>query len=190
MKYKIYFGLGILFLSCRNQHDQLHSIISTPKVVVANGRRIPRDSVPPPEIVPVGKPEIILAGKPGAVSIATNIHIAAAPKIVTVGTPKIFVPGEDSFPLPEIRQATGRPLPASMLEVKVVKEPASKDPNPQSFLSFTKLQGLKGDAVSCLAQDRTGNIWIGTWEGDVARYDGTNLTHLSTEQGLNDNNVL
>ena len=44
--------------------------------------------------------------------------------------------------------------------------------------------------VTCLAIDGSGNKWIGTWNGGLAKFDGTNWTVYNTSNsGLPDNAV-
>ena len=41
----------------------------------------------------------------------------------------------------------------------------------KSFKNFTTKEGLSGNGVTCIYEDRAGNIWFGT-EGGASRYDG------------------
>ena len=41
-----------------------------------------------------------------------------------------------------------------------------------------------------ITEDKTGNIWIGTEDGGVSRYDGKSFTTFTTAQGLANNNVI
>ena len=56
--------------------------------------------------------------------------------------------------------------------------------------------GLLNNGVSCLAVDGSGNIWIGTFGGGLAKYDGTNpegtgwTVYNTSNSGLPDNSVL
>ncbi|MFM1999708.1 MAG: hypothetical protein RL204_1655 [Bacteroidota bacterium] len=43
--------------------------------------------------------------------------------------------------------------------------------------------------VWTIAEDNTGNLWIGTIDSGVWRFDGTNLTNFTTENGLSTNSV-
>jgi ligand-binding sensor domain-containing protein/class 3 adenylate cyclase len=76
----------------------------------------------------------------------------------------------------------------------------------KSFTTFTTAQGLANNHVFSIIEDRYGNMWFGTYEGGVSRYDGncevitnTNkkdkkyvdkaFTTFSTAQGLANNIV-
>jgi ligand-binding sensor domain-containing protein len=41
----------------------------------------------------------------------------------------------------------------------------------KSFINFTIKEGLAGNGVTCIYEDKAGNIWFGT-EAGVSRYDG------------------
>ncbi len=56
-----------------------------------------------------------------------------------------------------------------------------------SFTSFSKNNGLAGDVVARIIEDRKGNIWIGG-EG-LARFDGESFSQFSTEDGLQNNSI-
>jgi ligand-binding sensor domain-containing protein len=58
----------------------------------------------------------------------------------------------------------------------------------KSFRNFTKKEGLAGNDVTCIYEDKTGNIWFGTGSG-VSRYDGKTFRNFTTEEGLSYNDV-
>lgn len=43
--------------------------------------------------------------------------------------------------------------------------------------------------VWTIAEDYSGNLWIGTIDSGVWRFDGTNLTNFTTQNGLSTNSV-
>lgn len=52
----------------------------------------------------------------------------------------------------------------------------------KSFTSFTKKEGLSGDMVTRMTEDKKGNLWFG---GDgLCRYDGKSFTCFTTKDGL------
>jgi streptogramin lyase len=76
--------------------------------------------------------------------------------------------------------------------------------DPENRLSiFTREHGLSNDEflksnkqgpgtlarVWTINEDNYGNIWIGTADAGVWRYDGKNLTNYSTEDGLSGNAI-
>jgi class 3 adenylate cyclase/streptogramin lyase len=58
-----------------------------------------------------------------------------------------------------------------------------------SFTTYTTAQGLANNAVWSIAEDKTGNLWFGTFSGGVSRYDGKSFTTFTTAQGLANNNI-
>ncbi|MCF8276902.1 MAG: SpoIIE family protein phosphatase [Flavobacteriales bacterium] len=57
------------------------------------------------------------------------------------------------------------------------------------FQTFTVENGLAQSQVLCLHQTNTGELWIGTNQGGINCYNGTNFKYISTENGLSDNVV-
>ena len=45
----------------------------------------------------------------------------------------------------------------------------------KSFTNYTTAQGLAHNSVSCIMEDKTGNIWFGTEGGGLSRYDGNRI---------------
>ena len=52
----------------------------------------------------------------------------------------------------------------------------------KSFTSFTKKDGLSGDMVARVIEDKKGNLWFGG--AGLSRYDGKSFTRFSTKDGL------
>jgi ligand-binding sensor domain-containing protein len=75
--------------------------------------------------------------------------------------------------------------------------------NGKSLINFTEEQGLSNTEfkvsgksgqgslarVYTITEDNYGNLWIGTVDAGVWRYDGNNLTHFTTRDGLTSNAV-
>ena len=47
----------------------------------------------------------------------------------------------------------------------------------KSFTNFTTVQGLANNNVWSITEDKTGNLWFGTYGGGVSRYDGSRANH-------------
>lgn len=56
------------------------------------------------------------------------------------------------------------------------------------FHNLTVEDGLLQSQATCLAQDRTGHLWIGTF-GGLSRYDGRSFTNYTVNDGLLHNTV-
>jgi hypothetical protein len=131
--------------------------------------------------IPVGTPTVVLTN--------TNIHIAIATNSHLAGTPRVCTPGTDTFLLPKKVPATDSAFLAGIPEITLAKDPHIKDNNPQSFSSFSKLQGLKHDVIDCMLQDKSGNLWFGTFGGGVSKYDGKSFTHFTEKEGLSNHTI-
>ena len=183
-------GLILCLFSCNQHQEKTNPLSFAPKVVEAHGYVVPKDSMAEPKVIPAGKPRVVKAGKPKVVLTNTNVHPAGIPKVVTAGVPKVCTPGQDGYSLPKIVPAIDSPFLAGIPEVVIAKEAYTKDQNPQNFSSFGKLQGLKHSTITCLLEDKSGNLWFGTPGGGVSKYDGKNFTHFTEKEGLSNNNVL
>jgi len=49
-----------------------------------------------------------------------------------------------------------------------------------AFTHFTEKTGLSINYVYCMLEDKAGNLWFGTLDAGVCRYDGKTLTYLSS----------
>ena len=57
----------------------------------------------------------------------------------------------------------------------------------KSFTSFTKKDGLSGDMVTRIIEDKKGNLWFGG--AGLSRYDGKSFTRFTTKDGLINNSI-
>ncbi len=182
----------ILFLllpgifSCKQQQAENRLGTFAPNMVAAKGYMVPKDSMAVPKNNPVDESKLkkIAAGNPFIVPFNNNIHIAGVPKVVTVGKPKVITPGTDTFLLPKVIPAIEIPFPAGIPEVFIAKEMTFKS----SFSMFGKQHGLKHHIVTCLLEDKSGNLWFGT-AGGVSKYDGRSFTNYTEKEGLINNDV-
>ena len=60
----------------------------------------------------------------------------------------------------------------------------------KTFTTYTTDQGLAGNTVKCILEDKKGNLWFGTNGNGLSKYDGTFFTNYSKDQGLPQNTVL
>jgi ligand-binding sensor domain-containing protein len=54
----------------------------------------------------------------------------------------------------------------------------------KSFQNLTTKDGLAGNNVTCIYEDKTGNVWFG-----ASRYDGESFRNFTTKDGLSNNDV-
>ena len=59
----------------------------------------------------------------------------------------------------------------------------------KSFTHFTEKEGLSNNSVKSILEDKSGNLWFGTYGGGVSRYDGKSFTHFTEKEGLSNNSV-
>lgn len=57
------------------------------------------------------------------------------------------------------------------------------------FQNFTVEEGLSQSQVLCLYQINTGELWMGTNQGGINKYNGSEFSYLTKENGLSDNVV-
>ena len=57
------------------------------------------------------------------------------------------------------------------------------------FLNFTVENGLSQSQVLCLFQSNNGELWLGTNQGGINRYNGSSFSYLNKSTGLSDNVV-
>jgi len=58
----------------------------------------------------------------------------------------------------------------------------------KTYTNFTTKDGLAGNEIGCIMEDRSGNIWFGTTDG-ASKYDGNKFTNYTTLDGLKNNYV-
>jgi ligand-binding sensor domain-containing protein len=180
-------ALMVIF-SCK-PNDKKTTLSFTPEILEARGDVVLTDSLPEPKVTPAGKPTIIRIGTPQVVPTNTNIHPAGTPRIVIAGVPRVCTPGQDTFSIPKKVAAIENPIAAGIPEVVIAKEAFTKDQNPENFSSFGKQQGLKSAIIHCLLEDKSGNLWIGAYDGGLCKYDGKSFTHFTTKEGLSFNTI-
>ncbi len=50
-------------------------------------------------------------------------------------------------------------------------------------MTFLKL-GISSNTVTCLTEDSKGRIWVGTWGGGIAVFDGEKMWKFDSGNGL------
>lgn len=58
----------------------------------------------------------------------------------------------------------------------------------KGFITYSKQDGLVGNDVTCISEDKHHNIWIGTVDG-VSKFDRKHFINYTTENGLKENKV-
>ena len=65
-------------------------------------------------------------------------------------------------------------------------QPVHAQSGPPAWTTYTTRHGLASNAVSSIAVDSDGHVWVGTFGGGVSRFDGQEWFTYSTGHGLAD----
>jgi ligand-binding sensor domain-containing protein/signal transduction histidine kinase len=90
---------------------------------------------------------------------------------------------------------TGIPIPARGKTVKAIQPIPTKALPPAFKDALTNLQyfdvdqGMGSSYVSSILEDKSGNIWFGTLDRGVSKYDGESFVHFTEAAGLGNNTV-
>ncbi|MBP9153201.1 MAG: hypothetical protein KBF73_13025, partial [Flavobacteriales bacterium] len=57
------------------------------------------------------------------------------------------------------------------------------------FQKFTVENGLSQSQILCLFQSNTGELWMGTNQGGINKFNGSEFSYITKEHGLSDNVV-
>ncbi len=179
----------LFFISCRFSNHSNNQQIKNLYEFEAKGYTVPDDSLQPPVVTPAVVQKTFTVGKLPVKESSSNVYTAKKPVLLSVNGPKICTPGLGMFLQPRISKAVIQKKLCKEPEIVMAKDPASKEINPDNFLSFSKLQGLKHDQVRGAMQDNMGNLWFATDEG-LTCFDGKYFSHYSTDQGLTNSLIL
>ena len=159
--------------------------------VKAHVYQVPVDSVQAPIRIKVNFQTIpkVKVGAPQIVPSKLNVFPAQNAHSIPVNTAALTQnePGKGAFAKAKSFLVKEQRIPVGIPEIVQAKDPASKDPNPFSFSSFGKLQGLKHNVITCVMQDANENLWFGSLGGGVCKYDGKYFTHYTEKEGLSSN---
>ena len=59
-----------------------------------------------------------------------------------------------------------------------------------TFTHYTEKEGLSNNKVTSIIEDRSGNLWFGTFGGGMNRYNNATFTHYTEKKGLSNPTVL
>ncbi len=181
----------ILFIlaACQLPSPVNEKPVAHPQAFEDKGTVEPDNRVKAPTITPALKPSIFSIGKLPVKVSETNIYKAGNPVLLPVVGSQICIPGSELFSKPTVSRAVIQKKLCKEPEIVMARDPLSKERNPENFVSYSKLQGLKHDQVRGMTQDSFGNMWFATDEG-LTRFDGKFFSHYSTNQGLTNSLIL
>ncbi len=184
--------ITISFCACSKQKDSANindrnsGAVSLEK---KSGKKIQDALIP---VISSGKPNILEISQPRISKTNTNVFpaINKTPRIIKASEVEVFTPGKNNISEAVVKKAKHKKEIAGTPERVPVQKAYSKEKNPHSFKSYTRLQGLKHDDISKIIQDKSGNLWIGSSFSGVTRYDGQYFYHYSEKEGLRRDRVL
>jgi len=138
------------------------------------------------KIFEAGAPKIVKAGAPEITSGFNNVHPVGKLKTIEGIVEKNI---GDSIK-PTTVKASGKNIPCLAPKIVVALSPGMREQNPIGFKFFDISQGLSSSYISCMLQDKNGNIWFGTKGGGVSKYDGSEFMTYTEKQGLPNNFVV
>jgi len=96
---------------------------------------------------------------------------------------------KDTFPFRFTSIPKGKHTKAKIPSITEAKDMAHQSPNPKNFSYYTDFEGLNGRQVTDLIQDKFGNIWIGSSQSGVVKYNGKHFVNYTQKEGLGSNKI-
>ncbi|MFT5983398.1 MAG: ligand-binding sensor domain-containing protein/class 3 adenylate cyclase [Ulvibacter sp.] len=169
--------------------------------IPAQGKFIHPDSVVQPKIVPLIAPDIVIKAHPNVHKIPSELTVIPVNKdsltqifledIAPNDTSHYIVNGigdtlRTGIPIP----TQGKKVATAQPQLTKALAPRSKDATINNMQYLDVDQGMASSYVRSILEDKSGNIWFGTYGGGVSMYNGESFTHFSEEEGLSNNNVM
>lgn len=150
----------------------------------STGRVIAGDSLDSPQEYQVSPPQRLPARILDSIPYKTNQQALKRRLLPIQMAFEQRIPGTEPYLPAEKTPATPEQVSLGLPDIMELKDAHIKENNPYSFNSYSKIQGLSHDDITCFAEDKLGNIWMGTSGGGISRFDGKHLAHYSKKQGL------
>ncbi len=172
--------------------------------IPAMGKVIHPDSVTQPKVVPYIPSSSTYNAHPNRHKIPENLTKISVNKdsltTIPISLPHLAVAGIDTthylinstgdtvktgIPIP----AKGKTVPTIQPQPTPALPPAFKDAAIANLQYLDVDQGMNSSYVLSILEDKSGNLWFGTYGGGVSKYDGKSFTHYTEKQGLSNNRV-
>ena len=155
------------------------------------GIRTPMDSVNQPEKVPVDWSFDINAtiGQKEKKSAGKNTQPIGVPDVFQIGKPVVRTMGADTFKIPKRIPVVDSQFVAKLKESISASPMLMKDNATYNIQYLGVNQGLSSSSILSILEDNLGNLWMGSKDGGVIRYDGTSFETYTEEEGLCHNKV-
>jgi ligand-binding sensor domain-containing protein/serine phosphatase RsbU (regulator of sigma subunit) len=168
--------------------------------IPATGKTIHPDSVARPKVVPYTPSDSIYNAHPNVHKIPDNLTVIPVNKnsLITILVGEITKNDTLHYFVNSIGDTlkTGIPIPTTGTKISTIQPlltkallPRFKDAAINNMQYLDVDQGMASSYVYSMLEDKFGNIWFGTGDGGVSRYDGESFTHFTTKEGLSNNNV-
>ncbi len=173
-------------LACNTNSGEKANMKGEPELIFTDGKRMDANSLSKPLTRLIDKPVSIPAKQPHVTPYNLNVQVAGTPKISIAAMPQVAIPGIPPFSLPITKPAIGKKIPCGVPKMVLAKDAGTKDANPANFSFYKTFQGLNRNGIFCMLQDKTGNLWLGTYGGGLSRFDGKFFTNFTQKEGLPD----
>ena len=192
-RYGFYFFLFAVVLiqwSCQPEKSATGSGETSSRGVPLKAILISDSGLSRPVVVPVDENKLIKvpAGNPDIIRANQNIQHAGFPDTIHPYQWLTTIPGKNGYFSPDRKILKAKTITAGPSRIIKAKAMLSKDRNPGNFRILNKLQGLLSQNISCMFEDRAGNLWIGSDQG-ICRFDGQQFFHYTENEGLTGNTV-
>jgi ligand-binding sensor domain-containing protein/serine phosphatase RsbU (regulator of sigma subunit) len=192
-RYGFYFFLSAVVLiqwSCQPEKNTTESGEASNSGVPLKAILISDSGLSRPVVVPVDENKLIKvpAGNPDIIRANQNIQLAGFPDTIHPYHWVTTIPGKNGYFSPDRKILKAKTITSGPSRVIKAKAMLSKDRNPGNFRILNKLQGLLSQNISCMFEDRAGNLWIGSDQG-ICRFDGQQFFHYTENEGLSGNTV-
>jgi hypothetical protein len=189
--YRLLILLPAIIISCIRPHEQsTHTKELFPRVSLLAALLSDIDLPDSLETVKAGEPILIRSGDLYQMPSSTSLLENFSEQTILAGEPEISIPGENGLDLLFQLNAKDSIARSGIPDPVVAPAAYTKPDNPHSFSFYTRQQGMIHDDISAVINDRSGNIWIGTYGGGVTRFDGRNFFHYTEDHGLSSNTIL
>lgn len=189
-----FFFIGCcLIISCNNQFEKGKTEKSKSHKIKTSSYTAPKNKIIGPTVFLIEKSKLKKrkAGKPKSKPTNTNVCIVGKPLIEPVDYSKLKITfcsakidevkrknaGKTTYPIKQTKPV--RALPFRM-----------RDASTCNIQYLDVEQGINSSYIWSILEDKTGNIWFGTYGGGVCKYNGSYFTRYTEKQGLSNNTVL
>ena len=158
--------------------DSRGDTIPTGKPVVVIEQQKRKIAADNPKILPISV-------SPDAVPAHNNIHPAGDSVVVPAPEePTLIIPGQNGILLPDTLPAQTIVLPAFHTKPIVADPPRMRENAVANIQYLGVEEGLSDYYIFSILEDSRGNLWFGSSDGNLTRYDGRNMIVFQSPKAL------